>query len=71
MTALRVLLAWTSALLGVLLIIPVILIGLFFTGVKRLTQVICYLIEPRFKSWTELIEFDPRFGWKPMAHLNT
>jgi hypothetical protein len=71
MMALRVLLAGTSALLGVLLIVPIIIISLFFTGFKLLTQVICYLIEPRFKSWTELIEFDPRVGWKPMAHLDT
>jgi hypothetical protein len=71
MAALRVLLAGTSALFGALLTVPIVIIGLFLAGIKLLTQVISYLIEPRFKLWSDLIEFNPTFGWKPVAHLDT
>jgi len=71
MIALRLVLAAISALFGLLLILPVIVAGLPFWTVGVLTRAIAQLLEPRFASWEELIEFDQRFGWKPTPHLDT
>jgi len=71
MIALRLVLAAISALFGLLLILPVIVAGLPFWTVGVLTRAIAQLLEPRFASWEELIEFDQRFGWKPTPNLDT
>jgi len=71
MTALRLVLAAMSALVGLLLVFPLVVAGLLFWTVGALTRAIAHLLEPRFALWDELIEFDQRFGWKPRPNLNS
>jgi hypothetical protein len=50
---------------------PIVILGLLFWAAAFLTRVISSLLEPKFLSWNQLIEFDTALGWKPKASLNT
>lgn len=71
MSLLRFALAVTASLFGLAASLPVLVIGLPFWlmafGVRGLTR----LLEPRAVSWEHLIDFDPTFGWRPKANLDT
>jgi len=68
---LRFLLALIAGIVGILLSVPIILVGLPFAAVATLTRTIAHVLEPQFLTWGELIEFDPRIGWRSRANLDT
>lgn len=70
MTALRVLLSVTAALLGLLLAVPIAVAALPFWAVAFLTRAGAHYLEPSYVTWDQLVEFTPVVGWKPKAHLN-
>ena len=67
----RFVLASITAVVGLVLAAPIIILGLPIAVVAILTRVTARLLEPGFACWGELIEFDPELGWKPKANLNT
>lgn len=67
----RALSSGISVLCACLVAVPLLIAGLPFWIIGMLTHVIARVIEPAFVSWNELVEFDPTFGWKPRANVNT
>src|SRR5258706_15159002 len=70
MATLRVFLAIIAAVLGLLLVAPVVFVGLCFAAVAYLTKRGSRLFEEQILPSNELIEFAPTIGWKPRANLN-
>jgi hypothetical protein len=74
MATLRVLLSWVAALFGILLLIPILVLGLPFWGIALLTRFTYKLLRhfrPLPTPWQELMQFEPIVGWKPKANLDT
>lgn len=71
MQLLRFFLGFVAALIATVLALPLIIGVLVFKAVAFLTKVLAPLLEPKFVTWQELIEFDPTVGWKSKAHLDT
>jgi len=71
MAAIRLLIALTTAVVGIVLVIPIFVVGLPFIAVYLLTTVIVRALEPRFVTWREIIEYYPQIGWKPRGSLDT
>ena len=71
MNLIRILVAAMAAIVGLILLVPVFLLALLLWGVSILTRAVSRLLEPRFLTRDQLIEFDPAFGWKPRPNLNT
>ncbi len=72
MSTIRTLIAMISSLFGILLIIPIIVLGLPFWAVAFLTHLIHSLVRlfrPKVVPWQQLIEFEPTVGWKPKPNL--
>jgi hypothetical protein len=67
----RIVFAWTAALVGLVLVLPLLLVVVFFRGVSACTRAVARVLEPDYLTRDQLIEFDPVFGWKPRANLNT
>ena len=67
----RIVLATIGALFGLLLTLPIVLLGLPFWTFACLTRAVCHLLEPPIQRWQQLVEFDPIVGWKPTANTNT
>jgi hypothetical protein len=67
----RAVLAIASTLVALVLMVPVLVVGLPFWIVACLVHAIACVLEPKFRPWNELIEFDPALGWKPRAALDT
>lgn len=70
MATVRVLLASTAALIGMLFTIPVAVIWLLFWLVVYLTKLGSRLFEAKTLPSEQLIEFAPTIGWKPKANLD-
>ena len=64
MALFRLFLAGFCALLGAALVIPVMVAGVPFLVVSYLTRRLARLVEPQYVPWSDLIEYDPRVGWK-------
>src|SRR5690606_2738722 len=67
MGVLRFLLAGVTAVVAVVLTLPVVLVGAPFWIVSSLTRAFRTLVrwvQPREVAWTELIDFVPKIGWK-------
>lgn len=67
-----------SKLLAVLLGIISFIVGSFlgllilpFVIVAKSSTWIAKSLEPRYKEWADLVEFDDEFGWKPVANMNS
>src|SRR4030095_4523087 len=54
----------------ILLLPAVVMVALVFTFVAAV-RAIARRFEPAFRSWTDLIEFDRKLGWRPRAGLDT
>ncbi|TVL99228.1 MAG: hypothetical protein CV087_18865 [Candidatus Brocadia sp. WS118] len=67
----RTVLAFIAALFGMLLSVPIIVVGLPFWIVTFFTNAFSWLCEPRSTPWQELMEYHPIFGWKNKANLCT
>jgi hypothetical protein len=71
MASIRLVLAIIATVIGLLLMAPLLVLALPFWIVSILTRGVSRLIEPRFLTRDQLIEFDGIFGWKPRPNLNT
>jgi hypothetical protein len=71
MGLLRTILAIIAGVIGLILLMPLFVLVIPFWCVSFLTHCISRMIEPRFLTRDQLIEFDPIFGWKPRPNLNT
>ena len=54
-----------------MLVLPVLLLMLPLWLVSACTRALARLLEPAYLTRDQLIEYDPTFGWKPRANLNT
>jgi hypothetical protein len=71
MALLRTLFAAALAVLGLVLLAPILVIIFPFWLVSALTRGISRLLEPRFLTREQLIQFDPVFGWRSRPNLDT
>ncbi len=67
----RTILAVFASITGVILILPVLVIGLPFRLVAFFVRRISSCFEPNFVPWQQLMEFESTVGWKPKANLDT
>jgi hypothetical protein len=67
----RMLTALFAAVVAGILAIPVLLLALPFVVVGTLTRVLARFGEPDSLTRDQLIEYDPVFGWRPRANLDT
>jgi hypothetical protein len=67
--SLRVALAFVSGLLGLILSIPILILGLPFFLTAAFADVVRRRLEPKALPWNQLIEFDAAIGWKPRVNL--
>lgn len=70
MSVIRAILAFPSALLGLLLVLPILAVGLPFWIVNGFTRICARRWEPNVIRWPEVFEFDPFLGWRAKAHLD-
>lgn len=70
MSALRTAHAIALAAVALLLAAPVLVLALPFWGAALLTRGVARILEPRAKSWQELVRFDPVLGWRPRPNVN-
>lgn len=70
MSVIRAMLAFPSALLGLVLVLPILVVGLPFWIVNGFTRVCARRWEPTVIRWPEVFEFDPFLGWRAKAHLD-
>jgi len=69
----RVILASTAALVGLLLLVPVVLLALPFWAVSSMQAAARRALvqsRPATVSWQDLMEFEPELGWKPKGHID-
>src|ERR1700719_2531473 len=71
MALLPTLLARGLAVVGLVLLAPVLAVIFPFWLVSALTRGISRLLEPRFLTREQLIQFDPVFGWRSRPNLDT
>lgn len=71
MKLVRNILAVLTGAIGMILAVPVFLLALPFWVVSMLTRTIARLVQPKFLTRDQLIQFDPTFGWRACANLNT
>jgi hypothetical protein len=68
---LRFPLALLASLVGGIMLLPLLLLATPFVTVGLATRLLAWILEPRFSVWQNLIDFDPRLGWKPKVNLDT
>lgn len=71
---LRTFLALIFASVGLLLIAPLAVLGLpiwAVAGLSKLTHRLLIAVKARVTPWEQLIEYAPKFGWKPKANMST
>ncbi len=66
----RSILAFFTAVLGMLIVAPLLVLGLPLIGMAWLTMRIGSLLEPAFKTWPEVFEFDSLLGWRAKGNLD-
>jgi hypothetical protein len=69
-TWIRNLLAAIASVTGMLLALPVLLLGTPFWIVGALTHWLTPVLSPRVVRWTELFEFDAALGWRAKPNLD-
>lgn len=67
----RTLVAVCASLLGLVLTMPLIILGLPLWLVACATRACGRLLAPRTIAWQQVMEFTPTVGWKPKTHLDT
>lgn len=65
----RFVLAVLTGALGIVLALPLIVLGSPFWAVALTARGLARLLEPKHSPWKAFIEFDPAFGWKPKANV--
>ena len=66
----RLVLALLTSLAGLLLALPVLVLGLPFWLMSAGVALLARLTEPRVATRDELMQFDPVLGWKPRANVS-
>jgi len=66
----RTLLAVIPTLFGMLLVVPIVVLGLPFWSMAFLIRACLYVFAPHPVPWNKIIEFDPTIGWKPKGNLD-
>ena len=72
LNVLRLILAILTASLGLLVVLPLAILGVPFwcvSGVTRLADLVMTRFKTRPATWEELIEFEPSVGWKNVSDL--
>ena len=59
-----------AGLLAIVLTIPIFVGILIFGTIASLTKLLAHFLEPRFVTWSELVEFYPTIGWKQKPNLD-
>ena len=67
----RTVLSCAVALLGVVVLLPVLLAATAFWIVSAFTRVFGRLLESAHLTRDQLIQFDPRFGWRARPNVDT
>jgi hypothetical protein len=67
----RTILAGITAIIGLVVLLPLVLLVLPFWLVSALTRSIARMVEPEFLTREQLIQFDPVFGWRARPDLDT
>src|SRR5215210_5076791 len=67
----RTILAGLTGVIGLILTLPVLLLTLPFWLVSLLTRTVARIVQPKFLTRDQLIQFDPTFGWRACPNLNT
>jgi hypothetical protein len=70
MAVLRLVVAVLVAPLGLVLALPVLLLGAPFWIVGGLSRALVPLFRPETRGWPDLIRFHPSLGWKPKPGLD-
>jgi hypothetical protein len=68
---LRIVLAVLTAALGLVVVVPILFGLLVLRGVRVSTRLLAKVLEPRYVSWPDLIEFWPAIGWRSKPNLDT
>lgn len=63
-------LVFIATVFGMLLAIPIIVLGLPFWVTSVLTRTIVPLCEPKVIRWPQIFQFDRSLGWRAKANLN-
>ena len=71
MSLLRIILAFASALLGLILVLPFVLLVIPLWALSVATRAGARLFRPAHVTMDQLMEYDPTFGWKPRPNLDT
>ena len=71
MSLLRIILAFASALLGLILVLPFVLLVIPLWAISVATRAGARLFRPAHVTMEQLMEYDPTFGWKPRPNLDT
>lgn len=66
----RLVLALLTSLAGLLLTLPILVLGLPFWLMSAWVALFARLTEPRLAARHELMQFDPVLGWKPRENLD-
>ena len=70
MSTLRNILVLVAALIGLLLVVPVVVLGLPFLAVSYLVGLIASWLEPAYVKWPDIFEFDSTLGWRAKGNLD-
>lgn len=54
-----------AAVVGLVLLVPVLVVGLPFAALSVTTRGLARILEPRHSEWKDAVEFEPVVGWRP------
>ncbi len=66
----RSILAFVTTVVALLIVAPLLVLGLPLIAMVWLTHRIGRFLEPAFKTWPEVFEFDSVLGWRAKANLD-
>ena len=66
----RAILGLFAGLIAIVLTIPIFAGILIFGTIASLTKLLAHFLEPRFVTWSELVEIYPTIGWKQKPNLD-
>lgn len=70
MTLMRVIFGFMASLVGLLVVLPLCVVGFPFWLVSLLTRKLAPVFEPQSVTWEKVITFDEKFGWRAKPNLN-
>jgi hypothetical protein len=70
MSMFRHILVLVAAVIGYMLLLPVLVVCLPFLAMAQLVRWLARWLEPAYVKWPDIFEFDPTLGWKAKGNLN-